>query len=598
MDRAKAYAASLLDEIEKADAILVGGASGMSAAAGFRHYYERDDMFGELFGDFEEKYGYHSSFDGAYYPYPKSEQRWAYFARFCNAIFDAYTGEPYRDIAKLLEGKSFHVLTTNQDGQFDRVFPEGKISAIQGDWRYFQCSRGCHDKLYPAEKAYRELAEATNADLEIPSSLIPCCPECGSEMEPWVRSPMFLQGERYESEYAKVRKFIDEHKDERLLFLELGVGRMTPMFIQEPFWNLTYNLPNSRYATVNPKDAVVPTEIAERSLAVKDDIAAVFHEAAKIKEAGNLETLLAASADERKTEHAAVEDETDPCERAAMAIEDADAVVVSASNGLDIACGYNIFAPDERFREVFGGMAERYGFSSALEGAHSDFPNEAATWAFWSRFISAYAVDCGPLPLMKGLHETLGGKPHFVITCNANDHFQLAGFERDRVFETEGNVAYLQCERGCTDEVFPAAPYVHTIMEVGDGRPTEETVTDELIPRCPKCGEPMRPNVMGPGFAPSRETKAAATGFQEFVAAMHGRRLVVLELGIGSRNQAIKAPLMELVRSEENATYVTLNREQDLFVPDVIANKSIALPGDIDDTLPRLLALLGFDEAA
>ncbi len=108
----------------------------------------------------------------------------------------------------------------------------------------------------------------------------------------------------------------------------------------------------------------------------------------------------------------------------------------------------------------------------------------------------------------------------------------------------------------------------------------------------------MRPNVMGPGFAPSRETKAAATGFQEFVAAMHGKKLVVLELGIGSRNQAIKAPLMELVRSEENATYVTLNREQDLYVPGVIADKSIALPGDIDDTLPRLLALLGFDEAA
>ena len=147
---------SLVRHIQDADAIVVGGASGMSAAAGFRHYYEHDKDFIDNLGEFEKKYGYRNSFDGFYYRYRTSEERWAFIARNLCMILDAETGQPYYDLNEILKDKNYYILTTNQDTQCNvpiyeescplcgekgkyiatdirPVFPEEKISAIQGD---------------------------------------------------------------------------------------------------------------------------------------------------------------------------------------------------------------------------------------------------------------------------------------------------------------------------------------------------------------------------------------------------------------------------------------------------------------------------------
>ena len=94
-----------------------------------------------------------------------------------------------------------------------------------------------------------------------------------SQMEPWVRGYTFLEGAKYRDEYRKINEFLEKNKEKKILFLELGVGRMTPMFIQEPFWNLTYSLPKAFYITINPKDALLPEEIEQKGLAIKEDIA-------------------------------------------------------------------------------------------------------------------------------------------------------------------------------------------------------------------------------------------------------------------------------------------------------------------------------------
>ena len=269
----------LKEKINEADGVLIGAASGMSAAAGYNHYYERSQEFVRWFSDFEKKYGYHNSFGGFYHPYRSEQERWAYLGRMAECILNEETGEPYFDLKNLLDGKAYHILTTNQDGQFFRLFPEEKISAIQGDWRYIQCGHRCHDRLYRSEEIYAGLNEAIDENLVIDERLVPRCPQCGAVMEPWVRGPVFLEGEKYYEEYRKVRNFITEHRKGRLLLIELGVGRMTPMFIQEPFWDLTYSIENAFYITINPRDAIVPREIEEKSLAIKEDIAAVLKKA-------------------------------------------------------------------------------------------------------------------------------------------------------------------------------------------------------------------------------------------------------------------------------------------------------------------------------
>lgn len=191
---------SLMAHIQEADAIVVGAAFGMSAAAGYRHYYEHDKDFVDNLGDFEKKYGYRNSFDGFYYRYRTSEERWAFIAKNLCMILDAKTGQPYKDLFEILKDKNYYILTTNQDTQFDRVFPEEKISAIQGDWRYFQCSRRCHDELYDSVKTLHKLKDAIDSELKVPSDMIPHCPKCAAEMEPWVRSWVFLEGKKYREE--------------------------------------------------------------------------------------------------------------------------------------------------------------------------------------------------------------------------------------------------------------------------------------------------------------------------------------------------------------------------------------------------------------
>ena len=97
-----------------------------------------------------------------------------------------------------------------------------------------------------------------------------------------MRSWVFLEGRKYREEHSKLNAFLKKNMHKKVLFLELGVGRMTPMFIQEPFWNMTYVWPNAFYITINPRDAIVPEELKQKGLAIREDIAKVLTDTRKI----------------------------------------------------------------------------------------------------------------------------------------------------------------------------------------------------------------------------------------------------------------------------------------------------------------------------
>ena len=178
---------TLTEKIEQSDAILVGAAAGMSAACGYNFFYQNDEMFQKYLGEFHKKYGFTGAFNGFYYHYPSPEAHWAFLSRMGYMEYECPTGEPYYDLMQLLQGKNYHIMTTNQDFQFTRVVPEEKLSAIQGDSRYFQCSRRCHDEIYYNKEMVYAMNDAIDENLCVPTELIPRCPKCGAEMEPWVR---------------------------------------------------------------------------------------------------------------------------------------------------------------------------------------------------------------------------------------------------------------------------------------------------------------------------------------------------------------------------------------------------------------------------
>ena len=145
----------------------------------------------------------------------------------------------------------------------------------------------------------------------------------------------------------------------------------------------------------------------------------------------------------------------------------------------------------------------------------------------------------------------------------------------------EGNWFTMQCARPCHDTLYSSLEVAEKLSAAEQGG----HVPTELVPRCPKCGGPMDIH-MGAGQRMILDTAAQAR-FQNFLKTYHGKKLVVLELGIGWRNQLIKAPMMRLVASEPNATYVTTNLGE-IYIAANIKEKSFGLDGRLDELLPAL----------
>lgn len=212
---------------------------------------------------------------------------WAYLATFLHTTQTAPVRQPYLDLDALLNGKDFFVLTTNQDTQFVKLYPEDKVAEIQGDHRFFQCAACCTDDTWDAVKPVEEMIAAMGEGTAIPADMIPRCPHCGGEAFPWVRGyGNFLQGKKYEEQYEKISRYVLAHKEEKVLFLELGVGRITPMFIQEPFWNLTLSFPRARYIGINDTYDFLPKQLENKGMTIVADIGKVLRDARAAMENG------------------------------------------------------------------------------------------------------------------------------------------------------------------------------------------------------------------------------------------------------------------------------------------------------------------------
>ena len=266
------------DAIKNAEYILVGGAAGMSAAGSVDTYGINDPIYLKNFKDIEEKY-HAGSIWRAYYlreytgrDWESREDHWGFKITLMHFDLHDPIHQPYINLKNILKGKEFDIVTTNQDVQFPRAFPDKDVAVIQGDWRYLQCSKCCHDKVYESVDLCDELFPKIVKG-SLPKELIPRCPKCGAEMIEWVRGFEFLQGSFYHQQYEKYHKYMDISRTKRSVYLELGVGVMTPMFIKEPFINLAYENPNSTYIPINPKHAIIPNEIKDRSIKVPYDIA-------------------------------------------------------------------------------------------------------------------------------------------------------------------------------------------------------------------------------------------------------------------------------------------------------------------------------------
>lgn len=257
-------------------------------------------------------------------------------------------------------------------------------------------------------------------------------------------------------------------------------------------------------------------------------------------------------------------------------IKTADAIVIGAGAGLSTAAGFTYSG--ERFEKYFSDFIEKYNFQDMYSGGFYPFESLEEHWAYWSRYIyiNRYMnVDNG---VYKRLFKLVKDKDYFVLTTNVDHQFQKAGFDKHRLFYTQGDYGLFQCSEPCCQETYDNEECVKDMLKFQENM----RVPTELIPRCPKCGKPMTMNLRSDNtFVQDDGWYRAAGRYEEFLSRHENLHILFLELGVGYNTPAIiKYPFWQMTVKNPKAVYACLNFGE-AVCPKEIASQSICINSEI-----------------
>ena len=268
--------------------------------------------------------------------------------------------------------------------------------------------------------------------------------------------------------------------------------------------------------------------------------------------------------------------------RLKKALDEADAVVIGAGAGLSTSAGfvYN----GERFKKHFSDFAEKYGFNDMYSGGFYPYQTPEEFWAYWSRYIFVNRYTDAPKPVYNELFELVKGKDYFVITTNVDHCFQKAGFDKKRLFYTQGDYGLFQCSVPCHDKTYENEETVRRMVE----EQKDMRIPTELIPKCPVCGKPMTMNLRSDDkFVEDEGWHEAAERYENFLRTRKGK-VLFLELGVGYNTPVIiKYPFWNMTAKNPDATYTCINYGE-AVCPEDIKDRAICIDGDIGGALHRL----------
>ena len=274
---------------------------------------------------------------------------------------------------------------------------------------------------------------------------------------------------------------------------------------------------------------------------------------------------------------------SDEIDRLKKEIQTADCIIIGAGAGLSTAAGFTYSG--ERMKKYFADFVEKYGFKDMYSGGFYPFPTLEEQWAYWSRYIyiNRYMdVDNGTY---KRLFELVKDKDYFVLTTNVDHQFQKAGFDKKRLFYTQGDYGLWQCSEPCHQKTYDNEETVRAMFETQK----DMRVPSELVPHCPVCGKPMSMNLRADDtFVEDEGWHDAAERYDDFLQAHEGKHILFMELGVGMNTPVIiKIPFMKMTAQNPKAVYACLNYGE-VFAPDEIAGQSILIDGDIHDILSEI----------
>ncbi|MDE6411481.1 MAG: Sir2 silent information regulator family NAD-dependent deacetylase [Clostridia bacterium] len=270
-------------------------------------------------------------------------------------------------------------------------------------------------------------------------------------------------------------------------------------------------------------------------------------------------------------------------EKLKTALDNAEAVVVGAGAGLSASAGYTYSG--ERFRKYFSDFEEKYGFHDMYTGGFYPYSSPEELWAFWSRDILINRYIEAPKPVYENLLKLVKDKDYFVLTTNVDHCFQKAGFDKERLFYTQGDYGLFQCSVPCHNKTYDNEETVRRMVE----EQRDMKIPSSLVPRCPVCKKPMTMNLRcDDTFVEDEGWHSACARYERFINESRGKRVLFLELGVGGNTPAIvKYPFWRLTMKNEDATYACINLGE-ADCPPQIKERSVCIDRDIGEVLQEL----------
>ena len=270
-------------------------------------------------------------------------------------------------------------------------------------------------------------------------------------------------------------------------------------------------------------------------------------------------------------------------EKVKKKIENADAVVIGAGAGLSTSAGFTYSG--KRFEDNFADFIEKYGFKDMYTAGFYPYKTLEEHWAYWSRYIFINRYQSAPKSVYSDLYNLVQDKDYFVLTTNVDHCFQKAGFDKHRLFYTQGDYGLWQCSKPCHDTTYDNG----TIIKKMVAEQKNMRIPSSLIPYCPLCGLPMSMNLRADNtFVEDNGWHTAAKRYQDFLHCHKRLKILYLELGVGSNTPGIiKYPFWQMTYNNPNASYVSINLSN-ASIPEEISRQSVCIDHDIGDILKQL----------
>lgn len=274
---------------------------------------------------------------------------------------------------------------------------------------------------------------------------------------------------------------------------------------------------------------------------------------------------------------------SDNIEKLKEKIRTADAVVIGAGAGLSTSAGFTYSG--ERFEKYFSDFRKKYGFEDMYSGGFYPYQTPQEHWAYWSRYIFVNRYQDAPKPVYENLLKLVADKDYFVITTNVDHCFQKVGFDKKRLFYTQGDYGLFQCSEPCCQKTYDNEKIIKQMVK----EQKDMKIPTALIPYCPNCGAPMTMNLRADDkFVQDNGWYEAYERYQTFLKTRKEQNILFLELGVGNNTPVIiKYSFWKMADENKNSTYACINLNHS-GAPAYIQNRAICIECDINDVLNRL----------